>query len=426
MDSPTNIIIFDPNNNNNTSISDSYQEMMEQMEYEYSDDDISLCDDNDNDNDNYNDSDNDNNDNISDKKRNSHSSATVPLSPNRMLLIDELDVGTAANKNAFKSSIVYKKKNSILTSRKRNTTAGGAASSQFPSSSASYCTPNSAGRRVKNVSIPCPCCKAYVCQTQAKKDNLLASNLEENNCNDYASSNSLSSLVQYIFSTETKPEPDLEWISKPANKEASSPDILLEYTVTKTIMETWLYKKGSGRDVFGSTHWKPRWCQLVLATVPNVQTPVPLLLVSWHFSLPKPSTIILLKNKIAIAVNATTTCAGIGIGMHSSTAVEEEEKLPYRFDIVQCHTTENKTQSRTWTFALKDLNDRDAWVYELNEAICQFEKKNKVVMRLEQMEKSKDKIGGGVICCLPPTVPRVRVERDLSAASNLEGLDLVL
>lgn len=407
MDSPTTII-HDPNNS--MAMCDSYTEM---DEYEYSDDDISLSS---NKNDNDDDDDDDSSratscmiplDSTTNNNKNKKISSTVPLSPNRVLLIDELDTGGRSS-----AAVYYNKKKNRCSSitTNRNTAAGGKASSSCSISKAT-----AAGRG--NVCFPCPCCKAYVCQTQPQKDNLLASNPEAANDN-HTSSNSLTSLVQSIFSSESKLEPELESSAKAVNKEAlSSSSSIVEYTVTHTFMETWLYKKGSGRDVFGSTHWKPRWCQLVLATVPNYLMPVPLLLVSWHFSLPKPSTVILLHNKMAIAVNADTVTQSIE---------EEEENFPYRFDIVQCHSTENKNQSMARIFAMKNIHERDEWVYELNEAICQFEKKNKTVMRIEQMEKSKEKIGRGVVGSLPPTVPKARLERDVSAASYLEGLDLLL
>jgi len=440
----------------------------------------------------------------------------VPLSPNRMLLIvDELDSARKNKNNNNKSS----------TPRTLQKSSSMSLSPQHRSNTTSNSNNITRIKRQQQppMNVPCPCCKAYVhCQRQPQKDkNLLASNPDAN-----VSTNSLTSLVQSIFfhtSTEDDDDNDNDQHSKantnahdataaleerqrynysPKPKQLHHPEIntpssssatLLHvpqqpegYTVIKCLMETWLYKKGSGKDVFGSTYWKPRWCQLVLANINvnvnakhssavgggggtnTIPIPVPLLLVSWHFSL-KASTVIVLRDKITIAVNAndnlSTTIAGNACGSPSGTAngngkvncdsAREQDahaaSLPFRFDIVQCQNqhsgpfngsnngTEDSDSSHnsTRTFALKDLDERDGWVYELNEAICRFEKEYKILLRQQMRDSSSicsvisngNGTGTGMgmnSYALPPIVPRVRLERDVSGASNLEGLDLVL
>lgn len=42
-------------------------------------------------------------------------------------------------------------------------------------------------------------------------------------------------------------------------------DQIQHYTITETIVQGWLYKKGSGNDIFGRTWWKPRWVTLAVS-----------------------------------------------------------------------------------------------------------------------------------------------------------------
>ena len=45
-------------------------------------------------------------------------------------------------------------------------------------------------------------------------------------------------------------------------------DKVQHYTITETIVQGWLYKKGSGNDIWGRTWWKPRWVTLAVSTFP--------------------------------------------------------------------------------------------------------------------------------------------------------------
>lgn len=44
-------------------------------------------------------------------------------------------------------------------------------------------------------------------------------------------------------------------------------DQLQEYTITQTIVQGWLYKKGTGDDFSGRRWWKPRWVTLAVSIV---------------------------------------------------------------------------------------------------------------------------------------------------------------
>ena len=42
-------------------------------------------------------------------------------------------------------------------------------------------------------------------------------------------------------------------------------DKIQHYTITETIVQGWLYKKGSGNDIWGRRWWKPRWVTLAVS-----------------------------------------------------------------------------------------------------------------------------------------------------------------
>ena len=43
-------------------------------------------------------------------------------------------------------------------------------------------------------------------------------------------------------------------------------DKVQHYTITETIVQGWLYKKGSGNDIWGRRWWKPRWVTLAVSS----------------------------------------------------------------------------------------------------------------------------------------------------------------
>jgi hypothetical protein len=44
-------------------------------------------------------------------------------------------------------------------------------------------------------------------------------------------------------------------------------DKVQQYTITETIVQGWLYKKGSGNDIWGRRWWKPRWVTLAVSSM---------------------------------------------------------------------------------------------------------------------------------------------------------------
>jgi hypothetical protein len=164
--------------------------------------------------------------------------------------------------------------------------------------------------------VPCACCKSYVrCKDHSTNNNkynknLIASHVlgasqkndnDDDDCcaghgegqkTDDTSKSSFSALFesllwpsggaagamtsagehqQQVGSTKMRGDHDKSNIQQESHHGPSSPTDF-SYTVVKCLMESWLHKKGSGNDVFGSTSWKPRWCQLVVSTYSTVRT----------------------------------------------------------------------------------------------------------------------------------------------------------
>ncbi|GFH48408.1 hypothetical protein CTEN210_04884 [Chaetoceros tenuissimus] len=174
----------------------------------------------------------------------------------------------------------------------------------------------------------------------------------------------------------------------------------IQFTIEKCLMEDWLYKLGSGKDMFRSKSWKARWCRLVLANVEHEEyqdIPVPLLLVSWHSSVSKPSTILVLEQKNASAVNAAPLVNGQILGQCN----DSDPTYQYRFDIAfneKVDEDDSSGSSDVRTFAVKTSEQRDDWVYELNDVIFHYDAKREE--RQKRILTSKNYLP------LPPTIPR--------------------
>ena len=150
----------------------------------------------------------------------------------RMLLIDEIDIVVQRKLHSSKHSLISKDVN----------------------------------KDKEKEHVPCPCCKSYVHCKEIKKSNLISSNqaLEKQS--------SFSTLIDSLWPGDganvNKDDSDNNTESQTSEPQPQPPPSF-EYTVTRCIMETWVYKKGSGNDMFGSKAWKPRWCQLVVSTLPS-------------------------------------------------------------------------------------------------------------------------------------------------------------
>ena len=124
---------------------------------------------------------------------------------------------------------------------------------------------------------PCPCCARYV----VKECDLSA-----------ASVGAPQQERQQPTSLTTSPSADDD------RKDATLPGSLdptdTAYTVQSILVQGWVHKKGTGKDIFGSRGWKSRWATLCTATVPGYEVDVPLLIISWFPHSDTPSNVLIL------------------------------------------------------------------------------------------------------------------------------------
>lgn len=124
----------------------------------------------------------------------------------------------------------------------------------------------------------CPCCKRYIQRDgdigddvslqyqQQHEQSGEASEVRATPTQAQASAMSFTSLVQAAQSL----------MQPMAAPPLVAGDMLKEYTVTETIVQGWLYKKGTGGDFSGRRWWKPRWVTLAVSCV------ICYLPVMWH------------------------------------------------------------------------------------------------------------------------------------------------
>lgn len=238
----------------------------------------------------------------------------------------------------------------------------------------------------KNRGTACSCCLSYIQHTGTKKNdrNLIQT------CNHTPEQKSyFESVIENLWSGKESKTNSTEHANLVIAKAS------LEYQIKSVVMESWIEKKGSGLDLFGNTSWKNRWCQLVLASIPGYDVDVPILLVSWHYSMPLPSTIIVLDMKLAIAKHSDDTSR-------------------FCFDVVaedRSFSTSTTTTSINMarTFALSSLEECHGWISKINSATKEFQKSRK-------MHRMKSEP-------LPPISPTQKKSRQ-SPNVNLDGLSL--
>ena len=73
----------------------------------------------------------------------------------------------------------------------------------------------------------------------------------------------LTSLVQAAVTTLTMQPSLMQPMVAPP---LTTGDLVQNYTITETIVQGWLYKKGTGGDWAGRRWWKPRWVTLAVST----------------------------------------------------------------------------------------------------------------------------------------------------------------
>lgn len=183
-------------------------------------------------------------------------------------------------------------------------------------------------------------------------------------------------------------------------------DKIQHYTVTETIVQGWLYKKGSGNDIWGRRWWKPRWVTLAvsasifvcvrfwilslafkcvsqnnmvnifqylwgskqLAVHTGQAVPMPLIISHHAPGVPFPAHVMELnESTVIMAIERTTTTQ---TPTKDADGEDIEEWNRHCFQIVNSRTNE----TRIFTAPLQERNE---WAFVINEELYAMEERLK-------------------------------------------------
>lgn len=289
---------------------------------------------------------------------------------------------------------------------------------------------NSAGSHKPQSSIACPCCRRYI-QVNDSRVNIKSGDdaveiqlhgqqhqqqfqqkesEEPNNSDENAT---LASRVQAAITTLTMQPSIMQPMAAPP---LASGDQLQDYTIKETIVQGWLYKKGTGGDFSGRRWWKPRWITLALAETPNTSTPTPILISHRAPGVPYPASIIeLTASTVIMAIERTNgDVSNSKIRPSTHTGLESPSKEEWNrhcFQIVHTHHQDNETTPKTTTrIFTAPMEDRNEWVFAMNNALLGHEKrlskarsdaaKNDLYMtsNMQTMSKKARHLDGPIFC----------------------------
>ncbi|KAL3803777.1 hypothetical protein ACHAW5_004628 [Stephanodiscus triporus] len=186
---------------------------------------------------------------------------------------------------------------------------------------------------------------------------------------DCGTTTTLTSLVQAAVTTLTMPP-----MTAPP---LVSGDRVREYTILETIVQGWLYKKGTGGDFSGRRWWKPRWVTLALAETSNTITSTPILICHRAPGVPCPASVIELTQSTVIMA---TERANDERNKHGSCSPyedpEREEWNRHCFQVVHTHHRDDEsTPKTTRRIFTAPIQDRNQWVFAMNSALLEFERR---------------------------------------------------
>eukprot|EP00573_Skeletonema_grethae_P000338 CAMPEP_0201688592 /NCGR_PEP_ID=MMETSP0578-20130828/2326_1 /ASSEMBLY_ACC=CAM_ASM_000663 /TAXON_ID=267565 /ORGANISM="Skeletonema grethea, Strain CCMP 1804" /LENGTH=454 /DNA_ID=CAMNT_0048172959 /DNA_START=119 /DNA_END=1482 /DNA_ORIENTATION=+ len=149
-------------------------------------------------------------------------------------------------------------------------------------------------------------------------------------------------------------------------------DKVQHYTVTETIVQGWLYKKGSGNDIWGRRWWKPRWVTLALAVHPGQTVPMPLIISHHAPGVPFPAHVMELNESTVIMAIERTTKTKV-----DADGEDIEEWNRHCFQIVNSGTNE----ARMFTAPMQERNE---WAFVINKELYSMEERLKKARAKEE------------------------------------------
>jgi len=318
------------------------------------------------------------------------SNNTEPSFSKNLPLVDEIDLmqclifpSQPSRASAIQGVVIGKKHLEVICNATgRGTVWGGAAGSN----------------NARNGFQACPCCRRFIrrdtpedieCGDDAAMKSPLTNASSEQNAlshHDGIATSSqpekeqgatLTSLVQAAVTTLTLQPSLMEPMEAPP---LVSGDRLKNYTIAETIVQGWLYKKGTGGDFSGRRWWKPRWVTLALAESSDTIIPTPILLSHRAPGVPYPANIIeLTESTVIMAIERThgdTITTSRGKGGEKQPNHQPEEWNRHCLQIVHTQHQDNETTPRTTTriFTAPTI-ERNEWVFAMNNALLSYEKR---------------------------------------------------
>ena len=215
---------------------------------------------------------------------------------------------------------------------------------------------------------PCPCCARYVvkeCDGSAAKQ-------------QQQQERQPTSLIASPSSADDD--------RKDATLPGSLDPTTAAYTVQSTLVQGWVHKKGTGKDIFGSRGWKSRWATLCTATVPGYDVDVPLLVIAWFPHSDTPSNVLILdpSRTVVMPVDRYPT----------------EEKVvqwnTFTFEIVHSSSSTGGSGDDTTTTRVFSVpeQERSEWVCAIQQSLREYEQ------RLQRKSRSSPDL------LRPPLSPR--------------------
>jgi len=152
-------------------------------------------------------------------------------------------------------------------------------------------------------------------------------------------------------------------------------DKVQHYTITETIVQGWLYKKGSGNDIWGRRWWKPRWVTLALAVHTGQTVPMPLIISHHAPGVPFPAHVMELnQSTVIMAIERTTNTSKV-----DADGEDIEEWNRHCFQIVN---SGNPNETRIFTAPLQERNE---WAFVINKELYSMEERLKKARAREEV-----------------------------------------
>lgn len=149
-----------------------------------------------------------------------------------------------------------------------------------------------------------------------------------------------------------------------------------DVVVTATLVQGWLYKKGTGDDWAGRRWWKPRWVTLALAENATTVVPTPILISHRAPGVPYPASVVELTESTVIMAVERTTRGGESGGAGGPRRPDEdaaawEEWNRHCFQVVPVGRACPGAAARTFTAPAAERNE---WVHA-NAALLEHERR---------------------------------------------------